>query len=270
MTDVKSGEELEKVPEFLENVRRLAGRISGNPPLPKTPNLDPVDEVARSSGNERLAKLHDHKDWFNDKIGEWKSMANRKKRRETEWNQLQTALRHGRDLDEMEEIRKEADAVKRQRSLLEQTDPVQPLLDRATDLLREELRAVHEKYDAAYQEQLKDLRDAEPWQDIDEETRETILRRHNLDGIPEIEVGTTEALLDTLDDTPLDGWRTRKDALSQRFSDALDDAVRELKPETTRVTLESRVLESEEDVEEWIDETRTKLLDQLEDGPVQV
>jgi hypothetical protein len=197
-------------------------------------------------------------------------MANRKKRRETEWEQLQTALRHGRDLDEMEEIRKEVDAVKRQRSLLEPTDPVQPLLERATDLLRDELQTVHQEYEAAYEEQLQDLRDSEPWQDIDEATRASILRRYSLDGVPEIEVGTTKALLDTLDNSPLDGWRTRKDALSQRFDDALSDAVRELEPDTTRVNLDSRVLKSEEDVEDWLAEVREALLNHLEDGPVQV
>ena len=270
MTDAKSGEELEKVPEFLESVRRLAERISGDPPLPKTPNLDPVDDVARLSGNERLAELHDRKDWFNEKVGEWQSMANRTKGRETEWEQLQTALRQGRDLDEMQEIRKEIDAVKRQRSLLEPTYPVQPLLDRATDLLRDELQTVHQEYESAYEKQLQDLRDADPWQEIEETTRASILRRHSLDGVPEIEVGTTRALLDTLDDTPLNGWRTRKDALSQRFDDALSDAVRELEPDTTRVNLDSRVLKSEEDVEEWLDEAREALLNDLEDGPVQV
>jgi hypothetical protein len=270
LEEVKSGEELEKVPEFLESVRHLADRISGDPPLPEEPNLDPVAEVARLSGNKRLAKLHDHKKWFNDKVGEWKSMANRKSRRKTEWEHLQTALRHGQGLDGMEAVQEEADAIEDQRSLLEKTDPVQPLLNRATELLREELWTVYEEYEFAYEEQMEALQEADPWQEIDETTRETILRRHTLDGIPEIEVGTTEALLDTLDDTPLDGWRTRKDALSQRFNDALDDAVRELKPETTRANLESRVLESQEDVEEWLDEARETLLERLEDGPVQV
>ena len=170
----------------------------------------------------------------------------------------------------MEEIREEANAIKRQRSLLHPTDPVQPLLDRVTDLLRESLQSVYDAYESAYREQLQKLQSTEPWQDIDETTRETILRRHTLNGIPEIEVGTTEALLDTLDDTPLDGWRTRKDALSQRFNDAPDDAVRELEPDTTRASLESRVLKSEEDVEEWLNEGRETLLDHLEDGPVQV
>jgi hypothetical protein len=275
MTDDVTGNEQEKVPEFLERVRQLAGRFSGPPPFPKKPNLDYVEEVARQSGNEQLDTLHQHKERFLEETGDWQSMANRKNRREAKWRQLQTALRHGQGLDGMKSIREEADAIKRQRSLLQPTDPVQPLLDRVTGLLREALQSVHDSYESAYREQLQKLQSAEPWQDIDETTRETVLRRHDLNGIPEIEVGTTEALLDTLDDTPLDGWRTRKDALSQRFNDALDDAVRELEPDTTRVNLESRVLKSEEDVEEWLDEARETLLDHLlldhlEDGPVQV
>ncbi len=270
MTDVKSGQELEKVPEFLERVRSLADRISGAAPLPEPPNMDPVDEVARLSGNERLAKLHDHKEWFHEKTGEWQSMANRKDRRETEWSQLQTALRQGQDLGGMEDVREEAGAVRRQRSLLQETNPVESPLDRATELLREELQAVHKEYESAYKEQLQNLRDSDPWQEIGEETRASILRRHDLGGVPEIEVGTTEALLDTLSSTPLDSWRTLVDALSQRFDKALSDAIRELEPDTTRADLESRVLKSEEDVEEWLEEARETLHGHLENGPVQV
>ncbi len=270
MTGAKSGEELDKVPEFLERVRGLVDRATGQPPLPDKPNLNPVDEVAQFSGNKKLSKLHEHKEWFHEKTGEWQSMANRKDRRETEWSQLQTALRQGGILDGMAEIQEEADAIERQRSLLQETDPVQPLLDRATNLLREELRAVHKEYESAYKEQLQNLRDSDPWQEIGEETRASILRRHDLGGVPEIEVGTTEALLDTLSSTPLDSWRTLVDALSQRFDKALSDAIRELEPDTTRADLESRVLKSEEDVEEWLAEARETLLGHLENGPVQV
>ena len=170
----------------------------------------------------------------------------------------------------MEEIKEEADAIKRNRSLLNETDPVQPLLERATELLRTELRSVYDDYTAAYEEQMEKLRGSDSWQEIDEDTRWEILRRYDLDGIPDIDVGTTEELLDTLDDTPLDGWRARVDALPRRFDNALSAAVQELEPDTTRVSLESRVLKSEDDVDEWLDEARRTLLDHLENGPVQV
>lgn len=270
LTDVSAGEELEKVSEFLQEVRRLAERVSGPPPLPATPDLDYVDEVERHSGNKQLAKLHDHKERFLEDTGDWQSMLNRKRQREAEWSQLKQALRRAADLDGVAEIRKEADAIERQRSLLAETDPVQPLLDDATERLRKALRSVHEEYEAAYEENIDELRASESWQEIDDDTRQAILRQYDLNGVPDIDVGTTEALLDTLADTPLDAWRARVDALSQRFDNALSAAVQELEPDTTRVNLDSRVLKSEDDVEDWLDEARETLLNHLEDGPVQV
>jgi hypothetical protein len=270
LTDVSAGEELEAVPAFLQEVRNLAARASGQPPLPPEPDLTHIDEIARHTGNEQLATLHEYKERLHDETGEWQTRANRKREREREWSQLKTALRKGQGIEGMEALRTEADAIRDQRTLLDETDPVQPLLEQATDLLRDELRAVHDDYRAAYEEQMAALRDAEPWQEIDDDTRDTILRQYDLDEIPDIEVGTTGELLDTLDRNPLDGWRTRIDALPQRFENALSDAVQELEPETTRVTLASRVLKSEDDVEEWLDEARETLLDHLDDGPVQV
>ena len=105
MTDATSGEELEKVSEFLQEVRRLADRVSGPPPLPSPPELDYVDDVERHSGNERLAKLHENKERFLKETGEWQSMLNRKSKRETEWSQLQTALRRADGIDGVEEIK---------------------------------------------------------------------------------------------------------------------------------------------------------------------
>ncbi len=270
LTDVSAGDELEAVPAFLQEVRNLADRASGQPPLPPTPDLDHVDEITRHSGNEQLAKLHEYKDRLLDETDEWQTRADRKRSREREWSQLNDALRKGRDIADMESLRTEADAIREQRTLLDETDPVQPLLEKATDLLREELRSVHDDYRSAYEEQMEALEDAEPWQEIADATRKAILRRYDLEEIPDIEVGTTSELLDTLNRIPLDGWRTRIDALPQRFDNALSDAVQELEPETVRVDLPSRVLKSEDDVEEWLDEARETLLDQLKDGPVQV
>ena len=270
LTDVSAGAELEAVPSFLQEVRNLAARASGQPPLPPEPDLEHVEEIARHSGNEQLATLHKYKDRLLDETGEWQTRADRKRSREAEWSQLQDALRKGRDIADMEPLSTEADAIREQRTLLDETDPVEPLLEKATDLLRDELRSVYDKYRSAYEEQMAALEDAEPWQEIEDATRETILRRYDLESVPEIEVGTTSELLDTLNRIPLDGWRTRIDALPQRFDNALSDAVQELEPETVRVNLPSRVLKSEEELDEWLDEARETLLDQLEDGPVQV
>jgi hypothetical protein len=270
LVDVEPGNELEAVPHFLDEVRRLADRVSGPPPMPDRPDTSYVDEVARCSGNEKLAKLYEKKERFLSDTGDWQTQLNRKQVREPKWGQLQTALDHAAELDGVEEIRTQAEAIKRNRSLLGETDPVQPLLDRVTELLRSRLRSLHETYVEEYEERLDALRASESWQELDEADRRVILREYDLDGVPEIAVGTTEEVLDSLAQTSLDNWEARLDALPQRFKNALSDAARKLEPDTVRVRLASRVLHDEDEVEEWLDETREQLLNRLEEGPVQV
>ena len=191
--------------------------------------------------------------------------------REAAWSQLQTALRHAAGLGGAEELRNQAEAIKENRSLLADTDPVQPLLSQATDLLREALTECRNAYTDAYEAHLDDLEASESWQGLDAATRTSLLTRHGLDEVPDIDVSTTDSVLDTLGEMPLDSWDARLDALPQRFDKALSDAVHELEPDTVRVQLDSRVLKTEDEVEEWLNQARTKLLRHVQDGhPVQV
>jgi hypothetical protein len=71
-----------------------------------------------------------------------------------------------------------------------------------------------------------------------------------------------------LNNVSLESWRTRHDALRQRFENAALSAAQLLAPKATRVTLKSAHLETREDVEEWLAETREEILQNLENGPV--
>ena len=270
VVDVKAGEEAQAVPHFLEQVKNMANRMSGPAPLPTRPDTEYIDEVERCSGNEQLAKLHEYKERFLRDTSEWQSKLSRKPAREAEWSQLRTALRHAAGLDGAEELRNQADAIKQNRSLLADSDPVQPLLSQATDLLREAVTTRHAAYREAYEKQLAGLDASQPWQALGDDQQSAILAQHDLDDVPDIAVGTSEQLLDALNETPLSGWDARLDALPQRFDNALSAAIRELEPETVRVQLDSRVLKTKDEVEDWIESTREKLLREVEDHPVRV
>jgi hypothetical protein len=270
LVDVAAGDEAQAVRPFLQAVRNLADRISGPAPLPAPPDLSYVDEVERCSGNEQLAKLFEHKNRFIEDVNEWQSKSNRLGRRQAEWSQLQTALRQAAELDGVQDLREQVQAIKENRSLLAANDPVQPLLSRATDLLRDAVTARHTAYREAYEEQLANLEASEPWQALTDGQQSAILAQHDLDDVPNIEVGTTEELLDALNETPLDSWDARLDALPQRFDNALSAAVRELEPDTVRVQLDSRVLKTKDDVEDWIESARKRLLNEVQSHPVQV
>ena len=66
----------------------------------------------------------------------------------------------------------------------------------------------------------------------------------------------------------LSEWDARILALPQRFASALEAAVKLLEPTAHRVSLPSRTLASEEEIEAWLDEARTLLVKELKQGPV--
>lgn len=268
LVNVSRGEELHAMPQYLDRVRSLAERVGGAPPLPPTPNTEYVNEVSRHSGNEKLAAFYERKDQFVEDTGRWQSMLNRKDRRLPEWKQLQRALKEASNLDGIDEIREQADAIRASRSLLDDTDPVQPLLDRITDLLRNELRSLQEAYKEEHERQSKRLNAAEPWNELSDSERERLRSKHDLDKVPEIHVGTTKQILDSLRAISLEGWKARTDALPQRFEKALSEAVKALEPDVVDARLPSRILKSTDDIEAWLDEARAELTLKLESGPV--
>lgn len=270
LVEVTPDEELMAAPDFLRRVKDLAEQASGPPPFPPEPSLDYVQEIERCTGNERLAKLHEYKDRLLQDTGKWQSRINARNQREPGWNTLKRLLHHGKSLDEMQSVREEVEAIKENRSLLEKNNPVQPLLDKATDLLRKELRERHDRYISTHESNLKRVDASSVWQELGRDKQQDLLDEFGLNDVPEIQVGTADELLRSLDQASLDAWSTRIDALPQRFNNVLEEAARELEPETVRVQLESRVLKTKADVEDWVDTTREKLLDKVENHPVQV
>ena len=267
---VSGDDEASKAPAFLAMMQSIAKEASGRPPLPETPDLSYVRELERYSGNQQLSEIHARIEQINEDLHRWQSWKNRSSERQRHWEVLNKALTHAEGLEGAQAIEQERDAIKEQRSLLRPDDPTQPLIARAEDLLRNALQEARDAYQRALEQVHQQLEENETWQALSMEDREAILSRYNLEGVPPIEVGTTEQLLQSLDAISLDEWKTRQDALQHRFNQALNDAAKKLEPKTTHVRVTSAVLKTEDEVDAWLTDTRQKLLDKLADGPVRV
>jgi hypothetical protein len=270
LVEVHPGEEEQAIPAFLKHVRRLAERAGGPPPLPPEPDPEYVNEVERLSGNEQLKKLLDYKERFYEDTSAWPTRENRRSVREKTWEQLRKALGHAEGLEAAGDLRRQKQAIESNRSLLEESDPVQPVLKQTTSVLREALTERREACEAEFERQREQLESSETWQELGEDTRRRLLTRYDLADLPSIDASTTEALLRSLDQRSLEGWETLRDALPRRAQRALEEAAQELEPDTVHVSLSSRVLRDASDVEDWLDETRKKLMEQVKDTPVQV
>lgn len=263
-----AGEESVAASLFLARLREMAERAGGSPPLPELPAPPLLAELEALSGNEQLARLHAERNTLNHFMSEWGSAVNLANTRLPRWENLQHLLRHADSLAEAQSLRDQAEAIRTQRTLLQHTDPVQPLLQQATDLLRKALADLHARYTARYQEERQALEATDVWQKLSTDQQQDILRQRQIDEVPAIDVGDEKALLRSLDEASLETWKTRLDALSVRFGHALIDAARLLEPSAVRVYLPSATLSSEEDVDAWLQEARQKILQQLAEGPV--
>ncbi len=155
-----------------------------------------------------------------------------------------------------------------QRGLLESPDPVRPLLDRTAGALRQALNAKVDGYAAEYDAQMQGLVADANWQKLTAEQRAALLAQHHIEPPTKVDVSTSETLLDALDDCDLGRWIERTQALASRFDAVRLAAAQLLAPNVVRVTLPKRTLNGADEVEAWLAEVRTLLLEKIAKGPV--
>jgi len=167
-----------------------------------------------------------------------------------------------------ENIRKQAEAVKSERRLLDASDPVPDIRKAAADALRAAVTTAHGQYERTYKEQMAALTASDNWQKLTDAQRKAILADEGIDELPALFVGSEADLIRSLEETPLPAWKTKTDALPQQFARAAMAAAKLLEPKTQRVHLTSRTLRTEQDVKDWASSTEAKLLRMLSEGPV--
>lgn len=256
------------VGEFLKAMKAMAEQAGGDAPLPVVPNPPILTEIAGLAGNAQLKHIFDvHNDLY-ALLSEWGTRANRKDTRLPLWERLRKALRHASGLSEAVEIQKEADAIYKQRSLLEESNPMEGLDDRLFEALRKALTAAREAYATAYAQEMAVLTADAAWQALDAGKRAAILTDHEIDKVPDVDVSKPEAILSSLYSMSLATWRDRTAALPTRFQEALIEAAKEAEPTARSIRLRKGTLRTPAEVEAWLEETRTHLLKEVADGPI--
>ena len=264
----KPNEEALAAGKYLAELQSRAAAAGGDPPLPAKPDTKHLEDLTEQSGNEQLASLLAAETRLTDEVKEWTALAEKASQRLPGWESLQALLGFAVGLPVHEEVQPQSDAIKEQRCLLSDPDPVPPLCDKLTQTLREALKKAHQRYEEVHAEEMQRLCESELWQKLPEEDRGRILRQQGLDEIPTIKIGTREEVLQTLRQRSLSAWRDQLDALPTRFEKARHEAVKRLEPKATSLRLPPATLKSEDDMELWWEATRERILEMLKKGPV--
>ncbi len=160
-----------------------------------------------------------------------------------------------------------------QRSLLEETDHVAPLIKTLAAALREALAARHQALADAVGQAIDQLTADATWQQLAPEAQETILTQVGLRPPTPLNVATDEGLRQTLAAHPLDAWQADIDAVGERAARALEEAAARLAkkqggPQPVTVHLHRGTLADETAVKAWLEETGRELMQAIAKGPV--
>jgi hypothetical protein len=264
----KPDEETIVAERFLQTLTELAAKAGGEPPLPPCPKTPTLDSIRTLAGNEMLAALLKEHDELKKNLDDWQDLAKRADKRKPAWKTLCDLLDHANGLSEAVELQQEADAVREERRLLEDSDPVPAIHAKVVKVLRAALKEAHAATKEAFDREMDALGENPNWQKIKEADQARFLKEAGIVEVGDLEVGDDARLIAALSQRSLPVWAAMADALPERFRQAALAAAKLLEPKTQSVKLKSGTLKTPEDVKEWLAETETDLLGKLKKGPV--
>ncbi len=264
----KPDEETIVAEQFLQTLTSLAAKAGGEPPLPASPKTDTLDSIRGLAGNEMLAAMLKEHDELKKLLEKWQARAKLAERRNPAWETLGDLLDYANELPEAVELQTEADAVRDERRLLEDSDPVPPIHDKLVKLLRAAVKKAHAATKETYERQMRALDENPSWQKTKKDDQDRLLKEAGIAPVIEVSIGDDALLIAALNQRSLPVWSATADALPERFRQAALAAAKLLEPKTQSVKLTSGTLKTPEDVKAWLGETETELLGKLEKGPV--
>lgn len=266
--NAKSGDELSAAPEFIEKLIDLRNNAGGQAPKPATPNDDLIKSITLKSGSEQLLDIYENREELEKKIDDWLSLETSISARWPQWEKLVSLSRLASGLHSSSDIASDIAAIEKDRLLLSEPDPVQPIIKQLEQNLRDNLLKLRVQFLAEFERLNSQLHTHQSWNALDDSQKSEILSKCQIATIPEFNVGDHDTLVRTLKDYPLQTFTDRIHSLSKKFDQALEHAVKLVEPKTVTVDIPRRTLTSPDDIDRWLDEVAKQLKDAISKGPV--
>ena len=263
---VKSGEEAQALPLVLEKLSELAAAAGGPPPLPEKPSAEAIKDLQALSGNEQFAAVFDAREMLLTQQRAWSQARAAKETRLPQWSKLGRLLAHATGRPVADVVRPQVEAIIAQRLLLAEPDPVKPLLDSLTTDLRQAIGDARQRVVDARERELAALSETAEWNKLSDAQWWDILHAQGLGPIAELHIGTDDLLLAALDAKPLDAWATEALVVPTRMRQAREQAAKLLEPKAVRVRPRSTTLKSVSEVDAYLAELRTEIVELIEAG----
>ena len=265
-----SGKEAITAVEILQRLVEEARSAGGEAPLPAVPDRSLVEGLLGMSGNEQVVNVAENAGQLLSMYDNWSNLAKSAHERMPQWGHLLRFLQHASSLPIAIELRPQINAIMSERTLLNDPDPVPPLMASVTDALRSALLNVHKELVENRDRLVSNLLRSDNWANLGEHDRERILQIYLLGSVSEIDVGDRGDLMNLLNESDLKSRGEQITLLMVRVEEATEEVSRVLQPEAVKVNPPSAILSNREDVEGYINGFREELLSHIDEGPVRI
>lgn len=255
-----------QIAALLQRLKDLAGRAGGPPPLPEPPETEHLNALSALAGNQRFRAVADDHNRLRDDLDWWRAADQRRERREAEWQRLARLVRHAEGLPIAATSEPAVTAIRDGRQLLDEPDPIAPLLQQLTSALRTEIKQRAQQLADAQRSAVDGLETWAEWTKLDPSDRDTLIAEAKLMPAPLPEVSTDTKLLEVLDATPLSAWQDRISLVASRHEQVRQLALVKLQPESVRVTIPPVTITGEDDLDAYLDDVRSRVQPHLDAG----
>lgn len=263
-----TGQEGAAISGLLQHLVYLAKRAGGPAPLPPPPDTTHVQGLQALAGNQQIRAVAEAREQLRQDVATWTEAAERREEREVAWSKLDRLLDHASSLNEASAVRAQRDAVLANRLLLDGPDPVVPLVNQITTMLRTAFSEALGALQIAYESEVASLGASDGWEQLTRDDRDAVLANAGLVLPDPPDVSGYDKLLVELNSQPLGGIGERIQALPAKgvaarraIAQIIDPA-----PKVATVSAPAATLKSESDVDNYLDAFRMKLMDHIDAG----
>jgi len=263
-----SGEEAAAISGLLQHLADLAVRSGGPAPLPEPPETSRLDGLKVLAGNQQFRAVADQAELLRNDISTWTIESEQRGQRETAWSKLNRLLEHAGALGAAATVREQADAIRTDRLLLNNPDPVSPLIDQLSTAIRESIAARVADLSIASANERTGLEQSDGWSQISPEQQADVLAVAGM-AVPESpDVASLDALLGALDAQPLRSYQDRIDALQAKAAAARRKIAEIIDPDPPVVTVKppGATIKSGTDVDAYVSALRDQLIQHVNAG----
>ncbi len=258
------GQEGAQIPALLQRLQDLGTRAGGPPPMPESPDTAHIDDLVALGGNQQFRAVADRHDRLSEDLDRWRAADQQREKREAKWHDIQRLLRHAEGLPVAGAVAPAVAAIRDGRQLLDEPDPVSPLLTELAASLRSEVALRARQLATEQRAAVAELETWDEWRKISSDDREALVAEAKLVPTGPPDISTDAKLLDVLDATSLSGWQDRISLVPGRRDRARQRAAKQLEPGSVTVTLPSATLKTIGDLEAYIDEVRARVQPHLD------